>query len=87
MKALYKFMASLKLAIPLMLILTVSMIVGTILESKYSALVAQQYIYHHYWFTILNTLIAINILLATTIRYPFKKSQTGFWTHEGSRKG
>lgn len=84
MRDIYKFAASVKLAIPLMLIFAFAMIAGTILESKVSTEFAQETIYYHWWFTVLTALIAINILLATIIRYPFKKSQTGFViTHSG----
>jgi cytochrome c biogenesis protein ResB len=78
------FMASIKLAIPLMVLLTIAMIAGTIVESKYSTEIAQKYIYYHLWFVTLNFFIALNIFLATWVRYPYKKSQTGFViTHLG----
>ena len=84
MKKIYAYCASIKLAIPLMLLLTCAMIVGTLIESKYSTEIAQKYIYYHPWFIVLNVCIALNIFLATVIRYPFKKHQTGFViTHLG----
>ena len=80
----FKFFSSVKLAIPLLSILLVSSIVGTLYESEYNADYANIKIYSATWFIILLCFLWVNIFAATISRIPFKKHHTGFViTHIG----
>jgi len=84
LKKIFKFTASIKLAVPLMLIFLFACIYGTILESNYNAEYASIVVYKSWWFVSLLFLIWINIFNATVSRIPFKKRHTGFLiTHTG----
>ncbi len=80
----FRTCASLQLAISLLSVFTLCLITATLLESSYSARVAQDLIYHTWWFTLLLFLLAVNILCAALKKYPWKRHQTGFLiTHAG----
>ena len=80
----FKFFSSVKLAVPLMLILSAVVAYGTILESQYNSEYSSLMIYKTMWFGILIILLWINIFCATISRIPFKKHHTGFViTHIG----
>jgi hypothetical protein len=80
----FRFCASLKLAISLLSLFTLCLAVATFLESGYNARVAQDVIYHTWWFTALLFMLAVNILCAALKKYPWKRHQTGFLiTHLG----
>lgn len=81
---LFKLLASLKLAVLLIVLLGGVLAVATILEAEKGREFAQWYVYGSHWFTGLLALLGINILAATLIRFPWKKHQTGFVvTHAG----
>jgi len=76
--------ASLKLAIVLLSLFTACLALATILESSYSAHIAQDLVYHTWWFTLLLFLLAVNILCAALKKFPWKRHQIGFLiTHLG----
>lgn len=80
----FKFFSSVRLAVPLMLVLAGVVSWGTILESQYNAEYSSLYIYKSDWFGLLLILLWLNIFLATLSRWPFKKHHTGFViTHIG----
>ena len=80
----FRICASLQLAITLLSIFTLCLITATLLESAYNAHVAQDLIYHTWWFTLLLGLLGVNILCAALKKYPWKRHQTGFLvTHVG----
>src|SRR5262245_9958088 len=79
-----KFLGSIQMALSLGTIFTVAMIIGTCLESWYSDKIAQELIYHTWWFTGLLGLLAVCIFCAAMKKWPWKKHQTGFLiTHVG----
>jgi hypothetical protein len=79
-----QYLGSIKLALGAGTIFTIAMIVGTCLESWYSASIAQELIYYSWWFIGLLTLLAICIFFAAMKKWPWKKHQTGFLiTHVG----
>lgn len=81
---LYQFAASLKLAVVLILWLALTLAIGTFVEAAYGTPVAQYGVYQTFWFNLLLVLLATNIFCAATIRYPWKRYQTGFViTHIG----
>ncbi len=82
--AVYRFLASLKLAVFSLSALAASLAFATWFESKYGTTAAQDYVYKSTWFAVLLAFLAINILCAAMIRFPWKKRQTGFViTHAG----
>jgi hypothetical protein len=76
--------ASLKLAIPLLALFTTCLAIATFVESSYNGRIAGELVYRTWWFALLLTLLAANILCAALKKYPWKKHQTGFLiTHLG----
>jgi hypothetical protein len=82
--AIYRFLASLKLAVISLAALAATLAYATFFESWYGTAAAQEYIYRSAGFAILLAFLAMNILCAALIRFPWKKRQTGFVvTHAG----
>ena len=80
----YRFLASLKLAVFSLSSLAASLAFATWFQSSYGTTAAQDYVYKSTWFAVLLAFLAINILCAALIRFPWKKRQTGFViTHAG----
>ena len=80
----YRFLASLKLAVISLSLSATTLAVATFIESAYGAGAAQEYIYRSKGFMLLLAFLGINILCAALIRYPWTKRQTGFViTHAG----
>lgn len=85
---LFEFAASLELAVVLIAGAALVLAGATLVESVYGDTsksgAANWAIYHTGWFGVLNGLLALNVLCAALIRFPWKKSQTGFLvTHAG----
>lgn len=77
-------MASVKLAVPLMMVIIGVVAYGTIVESLYNAEMAKLKVYQTPWFESLMVLLWCNILFATLTRWPWKKHHLGFLiTHLG----
>jgi hypothetical protein len=82
--AVYRFLASLKLAVVSLCCLAATLGYATFFESWYGAGAAQEYIYRSDGFAILLAFLGMNILCAALIRFPWKRRQTGFVvTHAG----
>jgi len=80
----YEFAASLKLAVFLIFSAAAVLAIATFVEKWYGLRGVHFGIYGTWWFTLLNALLAMNIFCAATIRYPWKRHQTGFViTHIG----
>ncbi len=81
---LYEFLASLKLAVLLISLLSLVLAYGTFVEKWHGSTAAKFLIYGSPWFLVLNILLATNIFCAASIRFPWKRFQTGFViTHIG----
>jgi len=79
-----KFLGSVQMALPMILILAVFLAAGTIVESHYSTPVAKRFVYGTWWFAGFLVLLAVNLLCSAFSRFPWKKYQTGFViTHLG----
>lgn len=77
-------LGSIQLALIAGSIFITSLIIGTCLESWYSDKIAQELVYHTWWFTALLGLLALCIFFAAMKKWPWKKHQTGFLiTHVG----
>jgi len=82
--AIYRFLASVKLAVLTLGTLAATLGYATLFESWYGTTAVREYIYRAPGFAILLAFLGTNILCAALIRYPWKKRQTGFViTHAG----
>src|SRR5947209_18733880 len=81
---LFKFFASLKLAVLSLLTVAGVLAAATILESLYGTRAAHVLVYGTWWFGGVLFILGTNVFCAAAIRYPWKRSQTGFViTHTG----
>jgi hypothetical protein len=81
---LFRFFASVKLAMLLLAVLIVAIIAGTLWESSFDARVARAYIYEASWFYIWLLILAANLICSALSRMPWKRHHTGFLlTHLG----
>jgi len=77
-------LASLKLAVILLIVLLVALSAGTIIESQTSAEHARAAVYYSWWFIALQGLFAANVIASIASLYPWGKSRVGFLvTHGG----
>ncbi len=84
MKKMFYFMGSIKLAVPVLLILALVVAIGTVIESRYNAEYAKLLIYKNELFGALLCLIWLNVLFAALTRWPWKRYHLGFLiTHLG----
>jgi len=80
----FKFFSSVRLAVPLMLVIAGVVAAGTLYESRYNAEVANLIVYKSWWFFGLMILLWMNIFCAAVSRIPYKMHHTGFViTHIG----
>jgi hypothetical protein len=80
----FKFFASLKLAVVLLAVLIVAAIAGTIYESSFDAKVARDYIYGAPWFNLWLVLLGANLAVSALSRWPWRKHHVAFLvTHLG----
>ncbi|MCA9435048.1 MAG: cytochrome c biogenesis protein ResB [Candidatus Omnitrophica bacterium] len=80
----FDFLASLELAVFLLIVLGTACVFGTIYESNYTAQLAKRLVYRTGWFDFLLATIFINVVFATLSRYPWRLSQLGWLvTHVG----
>ncbi|MBK8794545.1 MAG: cytochrome c biogenesis protein CcsA [Holophaga sp.] len=78
MKKLFAFLASLKLAVILLVLLLVGLSVGTIVETKTNAEVAGRAVYYSWWFLALQGLFAINLAMSLADLFPWATKRIGF---------
>jgi hypothetical protein len=80
----FRFFASLKLAVVLLSVLIIGAIAGTIYESSFDAKVARAYVYGAPWFNIWLLFLASNLTVSALSRWPWKKHHVAFLvTHLG----
>lgn len=80
----FRFLASLRLAVILLSTLIVMSIVGTLAESKFDADTARTWIYEAPWFHLWLLFLGANLTCSALMRWPWKKYHTGFLlTHLG----
>lgn len=74
----FQFLASIKLAVIVIVGVAVISAVGTIYEARYDARYAQQVVYHSiYMWTILG-LLCVNLIAVMVDRWPWKRHHSGF---------
>ena len=74
----FKFFASIKLAVVLLAVLIVASIAGTIYESSFDAKVARAYVYGAPWFNLWLLLLVANLTVSAVSRWPWKKHTSRF---------
>lgn len=80
----FKYISSVRLAVPVMLALILAVAAGTVLESMHNAEYAKLALYDSTWFNALLGLLALNVFCSMLSRYPWKVHQVGFViTHIG----
>src|SRR3954464_2745919 len=80
----FKFFASIKLAVVLLAVLIVGAIAGTLYESTFDAKVARAYVYGAPWFNAWLIFLAANLTVSALSRWPWKKHHVAFLvTHLG----
>ena len=80
----FKFFASIKLAVVLLAVLIVASMAGTIWESSFDAKVARAYVYGAPWFNFWLLLLVANLTGSALSRWPWKKHHVAFLiTHLG----
>ena len=78
------FLASIKLAVILLVIFGVLLSWATVLESKTSTEHVQRVVYQTFWFDLFLFLLGLNVTCSALSRLPWKKRHTGFVvTHAG----
>ncbi len=82
--AVFRFFASLKLAVVLLAVLIIGAIAGTLYESSFDAKVARAYVYGAPWFNAWLLFLAANLTVSALSRWPWKKHHVAFLvTHLG----
>src|SRR3954467_6694148 len=82
--SIFRFFASLKLAVVLLAVLIIGAIAGTIYESSFDAKVARTYVYGAPWFNLWLVFLAANLTVSALSRWPWKKHHVAFLiTHLG----
>jgi hypothetical protein len=82
--SIFRFFASLKLAVVLLAVLIIGAIAGTIYESSFDAKVARAYVYGAPWFNLWLVFLAANLTVSALSRWPWKKHHVAFLiTHLG----
>ena len=84
LRRVYGFLASLRLAVLLIVALVVVLAWATVIEQRYGGKAAWFGIYGTWWFSGLLLLLGVNVLAAALVRFPWRRHQTGFViTHLG----
>jgi cytochrome c-type biogenesis protein CcsB len=78
MKRLLNQLASLKLAVILLVLLLIGLAAGTIIESSRGAPVAQRTVYYAWWFLALQGVFAVNIVASILSLAPWGKQRIGY---------
>ncbi|MBZ0172461.1 MAG: cytochrome c biogenesis protein ResB, partial [Phycisphaerales bacterium] len=78
------FIGSLRLAIPVMVLVAVGMVWGTYIDSTDGAKAAARLVYGSGWFIALMALICMSLIAAVVTRFPWNRRHVGFITvHTG----
>lgn len=79
-----EFLASLRLAVVVIVTLILVLASATFIETTYGAPAARFAVYRSWWFMLLGVLLGVNVFTAAAVRFPWKRYQTGFVvTHAG----
>ncbi|HZZ83725.1 MAG TPA: cytochrome c biogenesis protein ResB, partial [Anaeromyxobacteraceae bacterium] len=84
MKKLLEALASLKLAVALLVLLLLGLAAGTIVESSRGTEVAGKLVYYSWWFLALQGVLVVNVLASLAHLFPWGKPRVGFLTTHGA---
>ncbi|MCM0606538.1 MAG: cytochrome c biogenesis protein CcsA [Xanthomonadaceae bacterium] len=76
--AVFRFLASLKLAVVVILSLTASLAAGTLIESYYDIATGKYWVYRAFWFHFVLFTLGVNIVCSAFSRWPWKKRHLPF---------
>ena len=80
MKALFHKLASLKIAVVLLVLLLIGLAAGTILESSRGTEEAGRLVYYAWWFIGLQIAFVVNVAASIATHFPWGKQRVGFLT-------
>ncbi len=78
MQKLFSFLASLKLAVILLVLLLIGLSAGTIVETRMNTEAAGRLVYYSWWFLGLQGLLYLNLSLSIASLFPWTKGRIGF---------
>ncbi|MCL4807968.1 MAG: hypothetical protein KJ062_09300 [Thermoanaerobaculia bacterium] len=78
MKRFVDTLASLKLAVVLLVVLLIGLSAGTILESRTDAATAGRLVYYSWWFLGLQGLLCANVACSLASHFPWGNKRIGF---------
>ncbi len=77
-------LGSLQLAVAVLAVSAAVLVAGTLIEKQHGAEAAHRLVYGTHWFEAIHVLLAVNILAAVLVRFPWRRRQIGFLvTHLG----
>lgn len=75
----WRFLASIKLAVMIILAMAIISAVGTIVEARFNdAMVAQKLVYHSVWMYIILGALIVNLIAVMIDRWPWRQHHTAF---------
>lgn len=77
-KSLFQFLCSLKLAVVVLIVISIALTAGTLLESKFDTPTAKFWVYQAWWFRAVLLLLGIEITCVALSRLPWKKKHIPF---------
>ena len=78
MKRIVQFIGSIKIAVPLLVMIAGVLAWGTIYEARFGTAAVQRFVYHAWWFQTLLAFLALNLAVAAIERYPWKRRHLPF---------
>lgn len=78
MKTWFRFLGSLRIAVPLLVTIASVLAWGTIYETRFGTASVQRFIYQAWWFQLLLGFLGVNLAIAALQRYPWKRRHVPF---------
>jgi len=78
MRHLIRALASMKIAVTLLVVILVALAAGTLVESRSGTGAAGQLVYHALWFRLLLGLFALNVACSLVDHWPWGPRRLGF---------
>ena len=82
-REIFRFLGSIKLAVVLLLVSMLVLVAGTLMDDAKGLEYARWFVYHSWWFIALAVVLALNVLTAMLLRFPWKRRHTGFLIAHG----
>ncbi|MBI2495361.1 MAG: cytochrome c biogenesis protein ResB, partial [Candidatus Omnitrophica bacterium] len=78
MRSLIRWLGSLTIAVPLLIVIAAVLAWGTIYETRFGTASVQRFVYHSWWFQGLLAFLALNLAVAALERYPWQRRHAPF---------